>query len=96
MADLKRLLQLSGHKQDGDSDAMVVEQMIAGLPPEVARQLRMTLAGKKADDQRLFGADQGFADDGGGLLAWFWRAVNDWSDVRRCEDQTERSLLLLS
>ena len=47
VADLKRLLQLSGHKQDGDSDAVVVEQVIADLPPEYARQLRMTLAGKK-------------------------------------------------
>ena len=96
VADLKRLLQLSGHKQDGDSDAVVVEQVIAGLPLEYARQLRMTLAGKKADDQWLFRANQGFADDGGGLLAWFWRADNDWSDVRRREDQTERSLLQLS
>ena len=46
VVDMKRLLQLSGYKQHDDSNAVVVEQAIAGLPPEYAIQLWMTLAGK--------------------------------------------------
>ena len=47
VADLQRLLTLSGH-QSSDDDPIVVEQFIAGLPPAYfARQLRLSMAGKK-------------------------------------------------
>ena len=40
VADLQRLLTLSGH-QTSDDDPVVVEQFIAGLPTDFARQLRL-------------------------------------------------------
>ena len=64
VADLQRLLELSGHQVDGDTDAVIVEQVIAGLPAEHARQLRMTLdRWKTADDQRMLGTDSGSPND---------------------------------
>ena len=47
VADLQRLLALSGHQQSSDDDPVVVEQLIAGLPTDFARQLRLSMAGKK-------------------------------------------------
>ena len=45
-ADLQRLLKLSGHAladDDADKDPVVVEQLLAGLPLEFARQQRSLL-----------------------------------------------------
>ena len=47
VADVQRLLALSGHQQSSDDDPVVVEQFIAGLPTEFARQLRLNKVGKK-------------------------------------------------
>ena len=47
VADLQRLLALSGHQQSSGDDPVVVEQFIAGLPTDFARQLRLSMAGKK-------------------------------------------------
>ena len=49
-ADLQRLLKLSGHAvadDDADKDPVEVEQLLAGLPLEFARQLRMAFAGQE-------------------------------------------------
>ena len=46
MADLQRLLTLSGHEVTGNEDTVVIEQLIAGLSPEFARSLSMAMAGK--------------------------------------------------
>ena len=46
VADLQRLLTLSGHNVAGDTDTVVIEQFVAGLPSDFARPLRMAFAGK--------------------------------------------------
>ena len=46
VADLQRPLTLSGY-QTSDDDPVVVEQFIAGLPTDFARQLRLSMAGEK-------------------------------------------------
>ena len=45
-ADLRRLLSLAGHNDEGDKDAVVIEQMLAGVPVEVSQQVRLSFAGK--------------------------------------------------
>ena len=47
VADLQRLAKLSGHASGGDTDSMVIEQMIVGLPSVMAQQVRLALAGKE-------------------------------------------------
>ena len=47
VADLQRLLGRSGHMLSGDKDAVVIEQLIASLPSDFSKQLRMSLAGKE-------------------------------------------------
>ena len=47
VADLQRLLERSGHMLSGDKDAVVIEQLIASLPSDFSKQLRMSLAGKE-------------------------------------------------
>ena len=44
-ADLERLAALAGHSVTAD-DAMVVEQLITGLPGDFARQIRLSFAGE--------------------------------------------------
>lgn len=47
VADLNRLLTLSGHKiDDAQKDAVLIEQFVNGLPAAYGRQLRMGFAGK--------------------------------------------------
>ncbi|XP_065182544.1 uncharacterized protein LOC135813373 [Sycon ciliatum] len=46
VADLQRLLALSGHAAGSDTDSVVIEQFIAGLGAEFARSVRMSMAGK--------------------------------------------------
>ena len=46
VADLQRLLELSGHQSaDADKDPVIVEQLLKGSPVDLARQLRLTTAG---------------------------------------------------
>ena len=46
VADLQRLLELSGHfKTDGDCDAVLIEQMLVGLPHEFEKDIRLSSAG---------------------------------------------------
>ncbi|XP_065189613.1 uncharacterized protein LOC135820225 [Sycon ciliatum] len=47
VADLQRLYTLAGHAADDDKDALLIEQMIAGLSSQYARELRFTMAGKE-------------------------------------------------
>eukprot|EP00117_Sycon_ciliatum_P010277 scpid12682/ scgid5529/ len=47
VADLQRLLGLSGHSATDDEDTVVIEQFISGLPVEFIQPLRMATAGKK-------------------------------------------------
>ena len=47
-ADLQRLVELADHKITSDSDPMVVEQFLTGLPPSFACQVRMSLIGQTA------------------------------------------------
>ena len=47
VADLQRLANLSGHTVTGDKDAMIIEQLLAGLPGDYARELRLATAGKE-------------------------------------------------
>eukprot|EP00117_Sycon_ciliatum_P045998 scpid93880/ scgid32998/ len=47
VADLRRLLTMSGHTDTGDKDAMVIEQMLAGVPIDIAQQTRLAFAGKE-------------------------------------------------
>ena len=50
VADLLRLLALSGHTHGGDDpskDPVVIEQFISGLPVAFARQLRLSSAGQE-------------------------------------------------
>ena len=49
VADLKRLLALSGHPVKDSKDQILVEQLIRGLPVDFARQVRLALAGKEAE-----------------------------------------------
>ena len=45
LADLRRLLGISGHKEDGGGkDPMLMEQFLAGLPKNLADQLRLSNA----------------------------------------------------
>ena len=45
LADLQRLLSISGHKEDGGGkDPMLMEQFLAGLPKNLADQLRLSNA----------------------------------------------------
>ena len=46
VADLQRLASLCGHAVTGDDDAMVVVQLVSGLPSTFARELRLAMAGK--------------------------------------------------
>ena len=46
VADLQRLASLCGHAVTGDDDAMVVAQLVSGLPSTFARELRLVMAGK--------------------------------------------------
>ena len=46
VADLKRLLELSGYKTSGDSDPVVIEQMLTGLPGDYAKEVRLSTAGR--------------------------------------------------
>ena len=62
VADLQRLLTLSGH-QSSDDDPIVVEKFIAGLPTDFARQLRLRMAGRTAGDQQLHGVCSCAASD---------------------------------
>ena len=34
IADLQRLLELSGHPSNGEEDSVIIEQLLAGLPGE--------------------------------------------------------------
>ena len=49
VADLKRLLALSGHPVKDSKDQILVEQLIRGLPVDFGRQVRLALAGKEAE-----------------------------------------------
>ena len=42
-ADLRRLLALAGHKE---KDAVVIEQILAGIPAHLSQQVRLAFAGK--------------------------------------------------
>ncbi|XP_065195653.1 uncharacterized protein LOC135827058 [Sycon ciliatum] len=46
VAELCRLLELSGHKSDSDTDPVVIEQLLAGLPIEFAKDVRLSMAGR--------------------------------------------------
>ena len=46
VADLERLLALSRHKVSGYADPVMLEQLIAALPPDYTWQLRLSTAGK--------------------------------------------------
>ena len=45
--DLRRLLDLAGHKDGGDNDAVVIEQILAGIPVHLSQQVRLSFAGKE-------------------------------------------------
>ena len=47
VADLRRLLTLSGHNDVGEKDSVIIEQMLAGLPQGMAIQVRLAFAGKE-------------------------------------------------
>eukprot|EP00117_Sycon_ciliatum_P035652 scpid56123/ scgid26977/ len=47
VADLQRLAGLSGHNVTGSEDAMILEQLVYGLSPEFAREVRLSMASKK-------------------------------------------------
>ena len=44
VADLCRLLELSGHKSDSETDPVVIEQLLAGRPIEFAKDVRLSIA----------------------------------------------------
>eukprot|EP00117_Sycon_ciliatum_P010098 scpid112498/ scgid12126/ len=46
-ADLRRLRESSGHDVKYDKDAVMIAQMLAGLPRDMACQLRLAFAGKE-------------------------------------------------
>ena len=45
--DLRRLLTLAGHKDGGEKDAVVIEQILAGIPVHLSQQVRLSVAGKE-------------------------------------------------
>ena len=47
VANLKRLCELSGHKVVDNEDSVVIQQLLAGLPPDYNRQVRLSLVGKR-------------------------------------------------
>ena len=48
VADLPRLLALAGYATpNDDKDAIVVEQLLSGLPKNYAKELRLSCAGKE-------------------------------------------------
>ena len=47
VADLRRLLTLSGHNDVGEKDSVIIEQILAGLPQGTAIQVRLAFAGKE-------------------------------------------------
>ena len=47
VADLRRLLSAAGHSGDGDDIAVSIEQLLAGLPVHLERQIRLSCAGVK-------------------------------------------------
>ena len=47
VADLRRLLTQAGHKDAGDKDSVIIEQMLAGLQSDIARQVCLAFAGKE-------------------------------------------------
>ena len=47
VANLKRLCELSGHTVVDDEDSVVIQQLLAGLPPDYNRQVRLSLVGKR-------------------------------------------------
>eukprot|EP00117_Sycon_ciliatum_P011312 scpid18689/ scgid1770/ Gag-Pol polyprotein; Matrix protein p10; p20; Capsid protein p25; Nucleocapsid protein p14; Protease p15; Reverse transcriptase/ribonuclease H p90; Integrase p46 len=47
VADLRRLLSAAGHSGDGDDNAVIIEQLLAGLPVHLERQIRLSCAGVK-------------------------------------------------
>ena len=46
-ADLRRLLALSGHKDSGDKNAVVIVQILAGIPAHLSQQVRLSFAGNE-------------------------------------------------
>ena len=46
VADLQTLAALSGHNVDGDEDPMLIEQLMAGLLQDYAKELRLSMASK--------------------------------------------------
>ena len=46
VADLRRLLESSGHEVKDDKDAVMISQMLAGLPRDMSSQVRLSFAGK--------------------------------------------------
>ena len=47
VADLRQLLTRSGHTDTGEKDAMVIEQLLSGVPVDLAQQIRLSFAGKE-------------------------------------------------
>ena len=47
VADLNRLLVLSGHKDGGDKDPVMIEELLADLPHDIAQQVHLAFAGQK-------------------------------------------------
>ena len=47
LADLKRLLTLSGHKIADNSDPVLIEQFLSGLPADIGHHVRMASATQK-------------------------------------------------
>ena len=48
MADLQRLLSLSSHEAtDEDTDPVLIEQFLVGLPLTFAKDMRMSLSGEQ-------------------------------------------------
>ena len=46
VAELRRLLEASGHKVRDDKDSVLISQVLAGLPSDVCKQVRLAFAGK--------------------------------------------------
>ena len=46
VADLQRLATLAGHDATGDDNSIIVQQLLAGLPPAWAQQIRLSMVGK--------------------------------------------------
>ena len=47
VADLRRLLESSGHKVKDNKDAVMIAQLLAGLPRDISSQVRLAFAGKE-------------------------------------------------